>query len=47
VGIGIEKERRYFDIACKRVEQAMNEEPLWNPEVKAEVQSEMFAGAAV
>jgi len=46
IGIGIEKERKYFDIACRRVEQAMNAEPLWNPEVKAEVQSEMFAGAA-
>ncbi len=45
VGIGIEKERKYFDIACRRVEQAMNAEPLWNEPVRAEVQSEMFAGA--
>ncbi len=45
IGIGIEKERKYFDIACKRVEQAMNAEPLWNEPVRAEVQTEMFAGA--
>jgi site-specific DNA-methyltransferase (adenine-specific) len=27
-GIGIEKERRYFDIACKRIEDALHAEPL-------------------
>ncbi len=43
--VGVEIERRYFDIACRRVEQAMNAEPLWNEPVRAEVQSEMFAGA--
>jgi site-specific DNA-methyltransferase (adenine-specific) len=26
--IGIEKERRYFDIACKRIEDALHAEPL-------------------
>jgi DNA modification methylase len=27
--IGIEKEPKYFDIACKRIQEAMKAEPLW------------------
>ena len=30
--IGIERERRYFDIACRRIEQAQREVPLIAPE---------------
>jgi DNA modification methylase len=30
--IGIEREPKYFDIACKRIEQAYNQRPLFEPE---------------
>ena len=30
--IGIEREPKYFDIACKRIEQACNQRPLFEPE---------------
>jgi site-specific DNA-methyltransferase (adenine-specific) len=32
--IGIEKEPRYFDIACKRIEEAVNSQPLFAGEAK-------------
>ena len=30
--IGIEREPKYFDIACKRIEQACNQRPLFEAE---------------
>jgi len=30
--IGIEREPKYFDIACRRIEQAYNQRPLFEPE---------------
>lgn len=32
--IGIEREPKYFDIACKRIEQAMAQGKLFEPEIK-------------
>lgn len=34
VGIGIEKDERYFEIACRRVESAVNSTPLFEPPVE-------------
>jgi len=44
VGIGIEKEPKYFDIACKRIEAEMNRFPMFEtPVVK---QSSLLEGVA-
>jgi site-specific DNA-methyltransferase (adenine-specific)/modification methylase len=40
--IGIEKERRYFDIACERIENAQRQQTLFEPVAKPE-QQQMFA----
>lgn len=40
-GIGIEKDPKYFDLACKRVEQAAKQEDLFIPHVKP-VQGKIF-----
>lgn len=40
---GIEIEPRYFDIACRRIEAAMNAEPLFEPTVEAVRQPDLFA----
>lgn len=40
---GIEINPHYFDIACRRIEQAMNAEPLFEPTVEAVRQPDMFA----
>lgn len=39
--IGIERERKYFDIACERIENAQRQQTLFDPQPKAE-QIEMF-----
>ena len=39
--IGIEKEEHYFDIACRRIEQAAKQGQLFEPEVKKQVQTGM------
>ena len=36
--IGIEREPKYFDIACKRIEQAVSQGQLFAPEPKKQVQ---------
>ena len=36
--IGIEREERYFDIACKRIEQAVAQGQLFAPERPAQIQ---------
>jgi len=43
--IGIEIDKGYFDIACKRVEDAMNQTALFDGVVKAE-QVDLFGGGA-
>lgn len=40
--IGIEKEARYFDIACKRIEQAVAQGQLFEPEPMKQTQEAMF-----
>ena len=42
--IGIERERKYFDIACERIENAQRQQTLFEPQPKAE-QLGMFDGA--
>lgn len=42
--LGIEIESRYFDIACRRIDDAFDAEPLF-AEVEAESQSDMFTEA--
>lgn len=43
--IGIEIEPKYFDIACKRIEDAQKQLSLFDmPEAKEPEQIEMFAG---
>lgn len=34
--IGIERERKYFDIACERIENAQRQQTLFDPQPKAE-----------
>jgi len=41
-GTGIEKEMKYFDIACKRVEQAANQPQVVEPTPQKIVQEKMF-----
>ena len=40
--IGIEREQKYFDIACKRIEQAVSQPQLFEPEPVKQVQEAMF-----
>lgn len=40
--IGIEREIKYFDIACKRIEQAVAQPQLFEPEPLKQVQEAMF-----
>lgn len=42
--LGIEIEPRYFDIACKRIDDAFDDEPLF-AEIETESQPELFAEA--
>jgi site-specific DNA-methyltransferase (adenine-specific)/modification methylase len=40
--IGIEREAKYFDIACKRIEQAVAQGQLFEPEQPKQTQEAMF-----
>lgn len=40
--IGIEREPKYFDIACKRIEQAVAQPQLFEPEPIKYIQEDMF-----
>jgi len=40
--IGIEREPKYFDIACKRIEQAVAQGQLFQPEQPKQIQEAMF-----
>jgi len=40
--IGIEREPKYFDIACKRIEQAAAQGQLFEPEKTKQIQEAMF-----
>jgi DNA modification methylase len=40
--VGIERERRYFDVACERIAQAQREQPLLAPEPVAEPEQQGF-----
>ncbi len=40
--IGIEREPKYFDIACKRIEQAVAQGQLFEPEPAKQTQEAMF-----
>ena len=40
--IGIEREPKYFDIACQRIEQAVAQGQLFEPESTKQVQEQMF-----
>lgn len=40
--IGIEREPKYFDIACKRIEQAVAQPQLFEPELPKQTQEAMF-----
>ena len=40
--IGIEREPKYFDIACKRIEQAVAQPQLFEPEPVKHIQENMF-----
>lgn len=40
--IGIEREPKYFDIACKRIEQAVAQPQLFEPEPIKHIQEDMF-----
>ena len=42
--LGIEIEPRYFDIACRRIDEAFDAEPLFD-QPTAEIQPELFQGA--
>lgn len=42
--IGIEIEPKYFDIACKRIDQAQRQGQLFQPEAKSTIQETMFDG---
>lgn len=39
--VGIEREPKYFDIACRRIEQAANQGQLFQPEQKKPEQLEI------
>ena len=40
--VGIERERRYFDVACERIAQAQREQPLLAPEPVVEPEQQGF-----
>ena len=40
--IGIEREPKYFEIACKRIEQAVAQPQLFEPEPPKQTQEAMF-----
>jgi len=40
--IGIEREPKYFDIACKRIKQAVSQGQLFEPEKTKQIQEAMF-----
>jgi len=40
--IGIEREPKYFDIACKRIEQTVAQGQLFEPEQPKQIQEAMF-----
>jgi DNA modification methylase len=40
--IGIEREPKYFDIACKRIEQAVSQGQLFEPEQTKQVQEQLI-----
>jgi site-specific DNA-methyltransferase (adenine-specific)/modification methylase len=40
--IGIEREPKYFEIACKRLEQAVSQPQLFEPEPVKQIQEAMF-----
>ena len=40
--IGIEREPKYFDIACQRIEQAVEQGQLFEPEPMKQTQEAMF-----
>lgn len=44
--IGIERDERYFEIACKRIEQAVSQGHLFAPEPMKQEQTSMFGEAA-
>ncbi|MDB5937507.1 MAG: dpnA 3 [Massilia sp.] len=44
--IGVERDERYFDIACKRLEEAVAQGQLFSPEPPKQEQSTMFAEGA-
>lgn len=44
--IGIERERKYFDIACERIENAQRQQTLFEPQPKAEQTSIFDASGA-
>jgi DNA modification methylase len=41
--IGVERETKYFDIACKRIEQAVAQGQLFAPEPTKQTQDPLFA----
>jgi site-specific DNA-methyltransferase (adenine-specific)/modification methylase len=44
--IGVEREAKYFDIACARIEQAVSQGQLFVPEVPPQEQAGLFGEAA-
>jgi site-specific DNA-methyltransferase (adenine-specific)/modification methylase len=44
--IGIERDERYFEIACKRIEQAVAQGQLFAPEPRKQEQGDIFGGLA-
>jgi site-specific DNA-methyltransferase (adenine-specific)/modification methylase len=44
--IGIEREQKYFDAACKRIEQAVAQGQLFAPEPRKQEQGDIFGGLA-
>ena len=44
--IGIEREPKYFDIACRRIEDAQRQQPMFAPEPRKQVPGELFTEVA-
>jgi DNA modification methylase len=40
--IGIEREPKYFDIACQRIEQAVSQGQLFAPEPQKQIQEQLL-----
>lgn len=40
--IGIEREQKYFDIACRRIEQAYSQPNLFQEQEKKAIQDSLF-----